>query len=277
MSKTGSLEEIAQAEEDLIKAQNAYNLGLKQAVEITKNYSVESEKLNEIRAKGNLTGKVNELKNQLSELDKQLDELNKNELGVYDKIKEISELSSGDEMTFDVEVEDILNKFKETGTVTAEELKLLYELTKDTYGVLNEGDLSLFLTLDTAKKTIINKKKEIDKELSTIDVTLGGTKGDAKPVVEKNLTERFANAGKDIADAFFKGMNSASDEMIKAGTWLGMFQVYKATCFYTYLDFRSSDSLFGNGLYQGDASIIPAIIGLIVNSLFLQLLLRNRK
>lgn len=228
MSKTGSLEEIAQAEEDLIKAQNAYNLGLKQAVEITKNYSVESEKLNEIRAKGNLTGKVNELKNQLSELDKQLDELNKNELGVYDKIKEISELSSGDEMTFDVEVEDILNKFKETGTVTAEELKLLYELTKDTYGVLNEGDLSLFLTLDTAKKTIINKKKEIDKELSTIDVTLGGTKGDAKPVVEKNLTERFANAGKDIADAFFKGMNSASDEMIKAGTWLGMFQVYKA-------------------------------------------------
>jgi hypothetical protein len=51
--------------------------------------------------------------------------------------------------------------------------------------------------------------------------------------------------------------------------------LFIATCFYTYLDFRSSDSFLGNGLYQGDASVIPAIIGLIVNLLFFQLLVRN--
>lgn len=41
--------------------------------------------------------------------------------------------------------------------------------------------------------------------------------------------------------------------------------------FYTYLDFRSSDSFLGNGLYQGTASIFPAIISLIITLLFLNL------
>jgi hypothetical protein len=41
--------------------------------------------------------------------------------------------------------------------------------------------------------------------------------------------------------------------------------------FYTYLDFRSSDSALGNGLYQGTASVFPAIMGLVMTLLFLQL------
>ena len=47
--------------------------------------------------------------------------------------------------------------------------------------------------------------------------------------------------------------------------------------FYTYLDFRSSDSALGNALYKGDASIIPAVISLVVTLLFLQLSLRRNK
>ncbi len=49
------------------------------------------------------------------------------------------------------------------------------------------------------------------------------------------------------------------------------------TCVYTYLDFRSSDSALGNGLYQGESSVIPAFIGLFVNVVLLQLWIRNRK
>lgn len=37
-----------------------------------------------------------------------------------------------------------------------------------------------------------------------------------------------------------------------------------AIIFYSYLDFRSSDSPLGNGLYKGDASIVPGIINIIV-------------
>lgn len=44
-------------------------------------------------------------------------------------------------------------------------------------------------------------------------------------------------------------------------------------CVYTYLDFRSSDSALGNGLYQGAASVFPALISLILTLLFLQLAL----
>lgn len=44
-------------------------------------------------------------------------------------------------------------------------------------------------------------------------------------------------------------------------------------CVYTYLDFRSSDSALGNGLYQGAASVFPALIGLALTLLFLQLAL----
>jgi|688.fasta_scaffold455578_2 hypothetical protein len=46
------------------------------------------------------------------------------------------------------------------------------------------------------------------------------------------------------------------------------------TLFYTYLDFRSSDSGLGNGLYKGDSSVAPAIISLVVNLLFLQLAIK---
>lgn len=46
------------------------------------------------------------------------------------------------------------------------------------------------------------------------------------------------------------------------------------TLFYTYLDTRTADWAFGNSLYKGSASIIPAIIGLLVNILMLQLVLR---
>lgn len=41
--------------------------------------------------------------------------------------------------------------------------------------------------------------------------------------------------------------------------------------FYTYLDFRSSDSALGNGLYQGAASVFPALVSLMLTLLFLQL------
>jgi hypothetical protein len=46
------------------------------------------------------------------------------------------------------------------------------------------------------------------------------------------------------------------------------------TLFYTYLDFRSSDSSLGNGLYKGESSVAPAVISLVVNLLFLQLAIK---
>jgi len=50
--------------------------------------------------------------------------------------------------------------------------------------------------------------------------------------------------------------------------------LFIVTGFYFYLDFRSADWAFGNALYKGQSSIIPAIIGLFVNLLFFQLTLR---
>ncbi len=47
--------------------------------------------------------------------------------------------------------------------------------------------------------------------------------------------------------------------------------LFFAHLFYTYLDFRSSDSYFGNGLYQGTASVFPAIVSLLITLLFLNL------
>jgi hypothetical protein len=41
-----------------------------------------------------------------------------------------------------------------------------------------------------------------------------------------------------------------------------------AHALYLFLDLRTSDSALGNGLYQGPASIVPAIIGLCVLLLF---------
>jgi hypothetical protein len=43
--------------------------------------------------------------------------------------------------------------------------------------------------------------------------------------------------------------------------------------YYTYLDFRTSDSAVGNGLYKGPGSIIPGFICLFITLLFLQLVL----
>ncbi|MFY8021687.1 MAG: hypothetical protein ACOVP1_10830 [Bacteroidia bacterium] len=45
--------------------------------------------------------------------------------------------------------------------------------------------------------------------------------------------------------------------------------LFLVTSFYTYLDFKSADWTYGNSLYQGESSLIPGIIGLIVNILFL--------
>lgn len=52
--------------------------------------------------------------------------------------------------------------------------------------------------------------------------------------------------------------------------WITLI-LFGITAFYAYLDFRSSDSILGNGLYRGESSLAPAIIGLFVNLLFLQL------
>ena len=53
--------------------------------------------------------------------------------------------------------------------------------------------------------------------------------------------------------------------------------LFLITSVYTYLDFRSSDSALGNGLYQGESSVVPAFISLLVNMVLLQLWIRNRK
>jgi hypothetical protein len=50
--------------------------------------------------------------------------------------------------------------------------------------------------------------------------------------------------------------------------------LFLVTVFYTYLDFRSADWIFGNALYKGKSSIGPAIISLLVNLLFFQLVIR---
>ena len=47
-------------------------------------------------------------------------------------------------------------------------------------------------------------------------------------------------------------------------------------CIYTYFDFRVSDSVFGNGLYQGSASVIPPLFTLFFTVLILQLNFRKQ-
>jgi hypothetical protein len=56
--------------------------------------------------------------------------------------------------------------------------------------------------------------------------------------------------------------------------WMSRF-LFLAHAFYTYLDFKASDSFFGSALYQGPASVIPAWISLAFTLLFLQLSLRK--
>ncbi len=46
-----------------------------------------------------------------------------------------------------------------------------------------------------------------------------------------------------------------------------------AISYYVYLDFRTSDSSFGNGLYQGEQSIIPGIINVVISILLISLLI----
>lgn len=55
--------------------------------------------------------------------------------------------------------------------------------------------------------------------------------------------------------------------------WISIL-LFLITAFYMYLDFRSADWVLGNGLYKGEASLAPAIIGLLTNLLFLQLSIR---
>ncbi len=55
--------------------------------------------------------------------------------------------------------------------------------------------------------------------------------------------------------------------------WIALV-LFMVTAFYVYLDFRSADWAYGNALYKGQSSIIPAIIGLMVNLLFFQLTIR---
>ncbi len=52
--------------------------------------------------------------------------------------------------------------------------------------------------------------------------------------------------------------------------WISVFLLL-ITIFYTYLDFRSADWMYGNSLYKGESSLVPAFISLIVNMLFLNL------
>jgi hypothetical protein len=53
--------------------------------------------------------------------------------------------------------------------------------------------------------------------------------------------------------------------------------LFAAHLVYTYLDFRSSDTILGNGLYQGLASVLPAIISLLATLLFLNLSLGGHR
>ncbi|WP_158828173.1 hypothetical protein [Mucilaginibacter lacusdianchii] len=47
--------------------------------------------------------------------------------------------------------------------------------------------------------------------------------------------------------------------------------LFAAHLIYTYLDFRSSDFIWGNGLYHGLVSVVPAVVSLVVTLLFLNL------
>jgi len=55
--------------------------------------------------------------------------------------------------------------------------------------------------------------------------------------------------------------------------WIALL-LFLVTAFYTYLDFRSAEWVFGNALYKGESSIVPAVISLLVNLLFFQLGIR---
>jgi hypothetical protein len=56
----------------------------------------------------------------------------------------------------------------------------------------------------------------------------------------------------------------------RAQIWLSRL-ICAAHVFFTYLDASASDSALGNALYKGPASLMPAIICLVVTLLFLHL------
>lgn len=62
---------------------------------------------------------------------------------------------------------------------------------------------------------------------------------------------------------------------LKSRMWMSRF-LCLVHVYYTYLDFRSSDSVLGNGLYQGEASVMPAFIALTFTLAFLYLSLSRR-
>lgn len=66
------------------------------------------------------------------------------------------------------------------------------------------------------------------------------------------------------------GLMGLYAESMKLKLWMSRL-LCLCHIYYTYLDFRSSDSVLGNGLYKGEGSVIPAIISLIITLLFLRL------
>ncbi len=56
----------------------------------------------------------------------------------------------------------------------------------------------------------------------------------------------------------------------RAQLWLARL-LCAAQFYFMFLDFRASDSALGNALYKGPASIVPALICLVVTVLFLHL------
>ena len=55
--------------------------------------------------------------------------------------------------------------------------------------------------------------------------------------------------------------------------WLSII-LFIISTFYTYLDFRSSDSVLGNGLYKGESSLVPGVIGSLISLILLLLILK---
>jgi hypothetical protein len=65
------------------------------------------------------------------------------------------------------------------------------------------------------------------------------------------------------------GWHAKGSQLKKRMAWLLLI----VRVYYTYLDFRTSDSFLGNGLYKGEGSVIPGFVCLFVTLLFLQLVL----
>lgn len=63
-------------------------------------------------------------------------------------------------------------------------------------------------------------------------------------------------------------------EGAKLKVWMSRLLLV-ANAYYMILDFRTSDSYLGNGLYEGEASLMPAVIALGITLLFLQLVVRD--